>query len=213
MLAIDLANILAAELETALLHHDTVSLAVAGGTTPGPVFDALCAAELDWHRVRVMPTDERWVAPDHDRANARLIADRLLVNRAAGAQYLPFYAPAAHPEDVLPQLEANLAPVLPVSVMLLGMGADMHTASLFPGAPGLAQALAPDAPILSVLRPETQPDIRVSLSARVLAGAVNSHLIIFGADKRAALDRAMSLPPDRAPVQVVLKNSIIHWAE
>ncbi|WP_146345583.1 6-phosphogluconolactonase [Falsiphaeobacter marinintestinus] len=213
MLVIDVANTLAGELKSALLHQDTVSLAVPGGTTPGPVFDALCAADLDWDRVHVFPTDERWVPQDHPRSNAQLICSRLLVNRASTAQFLPLYAPAETPDEVLPGIEALLAPELPISVLLLGMGDDMHTASMFPGARGLAEALSPDARILSVLHPDNQPETRVSLSARVLDGAVSKHLVIFGAQKRTALERAMTLPPEDAPIQAVLSDLIVHWAE
>ncbi|MFT7593483.1 MAG: 6-phosphogluconolactonase [Paracoccaceae bacterium] len=212
MLAIDLANTLAGELNTHLQRQDTASFAVPGGSTPGPIFDALCAADLDWERVHIFPTDERWVPQDHTRSNARMITERLLTARAANATFLPLYAPADTPEDVLPEIEALLAPELPISVLLLGMGADMHTASLFPGAQGLAQALDPQASILSVLRPESVPDPRVSLSARVLDGAISKHLVITGADKRAALERALSLPPEEAPVQAVLSGTTVHWS-
>lgn len=213
MLAIDVANKLTGDLETALLHEETVSLAVPGGTSPGPIFDDLCAADLDWSRVHVIPTDERWVPQDHPRSNARLICDRLLVNRAAAARFLPLYAPSDAPEDVLAEIESMLTPELPLSVAVLGMGEDMHTASLFPGADGLAAALASDAPVLSVLRPDSQPETRVSLSARVLDGALSKHLVIYGQAKRAALERAMALPPEEAPVQAVLNDTTVHWAE
>ena len=213
MLAIDLANILAGNLKQALLHHDTASLAVPGGTTPGAVFDALCAADLDWERVNVLPTDERWVAPDHERSNAGLIGRRLLTHRAAAARFLPLYAPAARPEDVLPEIEAMLAPELPLSVLLLGMGADGHVASLFPGAPGLEVALSPEAGTLAVLRPGDQPEARISLTARVLDGAMCKHLVIFGADKREALKKALYLDPEEAPVVAILADTTVHWAE
>lgn len=212
MLAIGLANTLAGELETALLHHQTVSLAVPGGTTPGAVFDALCAADIDWARVHVLPTDERWVAQDHPRSNARLIVGRLLVNRAAAARFLPLHAPVGSPEAVLPDLETMLAPELPISVLVMGMGEDMHVAALFPDAPGLAAALAPDAPILAVLRPPSQPEARVGLTARVLDGAVSKHLVIHGAGKRAALDRALFLGAEAAPVTAVMAATTVHWA-
>ncbi|MBE1282216.1 MAG: 6-phosphogluconolactonase [Rhodobacteraceae bacterium] len=212
MLAIDLANKIAGELETQLLNKETVSLAVPGGSTPGVIFDDLCAADLDWERVHVMPTDERWVPNTHHRSNERLIRERLLVNRAAKALYLPLHTPADRPEDVLAELESVIAPELPISVLLLGMGADMHTASLFPGAEGLQTALDPAAPILSVLRSQTQPETRVSLSARVLDAAISKHLVIFGSKKREALEQAMSLPPEEAPVQAVLTETTVHWA-
>lgn len=213
MASIDLAGVLADELDMHLLTHETASFAVPGGTTPGPVFDALCAADLDWARVHVLATDERWVAPSDARSNARLIGERLLVNRAAAARYLPLYATASQPEEVIAEIESQLVPELPLSVLLLGMGADMHTASLFPGVAGLAGALDPKAPILVPMRPETQPEARLSLSARVLDGALSKHLLIFGADKRDALERAMGLAPEQAPINAVLSNMTVHWAE
>lgn len=211
MLAIDLANTLAGELSMALSHQERASFVVPGGTTPGPVFDALCAADLDWQRVDVMLSDERWVPEVHVRSNTRLIRERLLVNRAAAANFVPLYAKAERPEDVLPELEAGIAPCLPIAVMLLGMGEDMHTASLFPGAEGLSAALAADAPVLVPIRPKGQ-DVRVSLSARVLSGAVATHLVITGARKKAAIDKAQFLRPDLAPVAAVLEQAVVHWA-
>ncbi len=213
MLALNLANLLAGQLKSHLLRHDTASFAVPGGSSPGPIFDVLSAVDLDWHRVRVFPTDERWVPQEHPRSNGRLICDRLLRSHAAAATFLPLYAPVGAPEDVLVDIEAMLLPELPISVLMLGMGADMHTASLFPGAEGLAAALAPDAPVLAALRPDDMPERRVSLTARVLDGALNKHLVIFGDEKRAALERATALPPEAAPINAVLSETNVHWAK
>lgn len=210
--AMGLADRLAGDLKSALLTHETVSFAVPGGTTPGPIFDALCAADLDWDRVRVFATDERWVAADDPRSNEGLIRNRLLTGRAAAATLVSLLAPEEVPEQVVAEVSARLEPDLPISVLLLGMGADMHTASLFPGASGLAEALLPDAPVVVAMRPDTAPEPRVSLSARVLDGAMAKHLVIFGEDKRAALERALSLPPEEAPVQAVLNQTTVHWA-
>ncbi len=213
MLAIDVANNLAGDLEAALLHHDLVSLAVPGGTTPGPVFDGLCAADLEWDRVRVLPTDERCVPGDHERSNERLIRERLLTSRASAAQYVPLFVEGHEPEDVLPEIESLITPVLPLSVLVLGMGEDMHTASLFPGMENLEAALDSHAPPLAVARTQVQPEARITLTAPVLDGALSKHLIIFGAAKRDALERAMTLPPEEAPIGAVLSGMTIHWAE
>ena len=213
MLAIDVANDLAGDIKSALLHHDLVSLAVPGGTTPGPVFDSLCAADLEWNRVRVLPTDERCVPSDHMRSNERLIRERLLTNRASAAQYVPLYVVGHEPEDVLPEIESLINPILPLSVLVLGMGEDMHTASLFPRMEGLGAALDSHAPTLAVARTDEQPEARITLTAPVLDGALSKHLIIFGTAKREALERAFSLPPEEAPIAAVLSGKIIHWAE
>ncbi|MBV1896518.1 MAG: 6-phosphogluconolactonase [Rhodobacteraceae bacterium] len=213
MLAIDLANLLAGEIKACLLTHERASVVVPGGSTPGPVFDALCAADLDWSRVHVIPSDERWVSPDDPRSNARLIRERLLVNRAASAKLLPLYADADQPEDVLEAIAETLEPELPISVLVLGMGADMHTASMFPGVDGLDAALDPQAGILAILRPQSVPEARVTLTAKVLDGALSKHLVIFGDEKRRALDLAVKSPPEQAPVNAVLAGMTVHWAE
>lgn len=212
MMAIDLAQVLAGELSAALSHQDRATLVVPGGTTPGPVFDALCAADLDWSRVDVMLSDERWVPLDHARSNTGLLRQRLLVGPAAKAHLLPLYAPAAQPELALAQLEQVIRPYLPISVGLLGMGADMHTASIFPGADQLELALSPDAPILVPMRTSAQPEPRITLSARVLADAVSMHVVITGEEKRAVLKKAQGMPPEQAPIAAVLDRAVVHWA-
>lgn len=213
MLAIDLANRLAGELTATLEHEDRALLVVPGGTTPGPVFDDLCDADLDWGRVDVMLSDERWVPEVHVRSNTRLIREHLLTGRAARANYLPLYAPADTPEEVLPGIEAGIAPRLPISVLLLGMGVDMHTASLFPGADQLGTALERNAPLLVPMRGGGAPEPRVSLSARALNTAISKHLVITGPQKRAALERARGMSPVDAPVAAVLAGMTVHWAE
>ena len=211
--AAGVATTLAEALRAVLAQQDRATLAVPGGTTPGPVFDALSLEVLDWNRVCVLATDERWVPLDDPRSNARLIRERLLQGPAQAAHLVPFFTGAASPEPALPALARALDPVLPVSVLLLGMGADMHTASLFPGVAGLDAALAPEAPPVAVLRPESQPEARLSLTAPVLNAAVHKHLLIFGQDKRAALDRAQDLPATEAPIAAVLDNLTRHWAD
>ncbi|NIZ12228.1 6-phosphogluconolactonase [Phaeobacter sp. HF9A] len=212
MLSISVANRIAGDLKNHLLRHGRAAIAVAGGTSPGPIFDDLCAAELDWENVCVMASDERWVPEDSERSNARLIRERLLTNRAARAEFLPFFTNGMEPDEAIEPLSAKVRAQGNLAVALLGMGNDMHTASLFPGVAGLAEALSPDAPEVAVMRPDSQPEARISLTARVLDGAMAKHLVIFGDEKRAALERAVSLPPEEAPVQAVLSECQVHWA-
>lgn len=212
MMMMDLADKLASELENTLLTHDRASLAVPGGTTPGPIFDSLSYVRIDWRRVDVMLTDERWVPEHSERSNTRLLRERLFVERAADANYLPLYADAPNPEDRLDDLMQGLAPALPISVMLLGMGADMHTASIFPGADQLEAALNGDKSLVAMRAPGA-PEPRITLSAKVLNDAMNRHLVIIGAEKRAALERAQNLSPQEAPVAAILPGTTIHWAE
>jgi 6-phosphogluconolactonase len=213
LMMFSLADKLASDLRQALKQNDQVSLSVPGGTTPGPVFDVLSGLTLDWARVTVFPNDERWVPETSERSNARLLKARLLKGEAGAATFLPLYADTMLPEASVEALAAAIAPHLPISVLLLGMGADMHTASLFPGADRLAEALAPDAPILLPMRAEAAGEARITLSARVLADAMKVHILITGADKRRAIEDAKNLPPEVAPVRAVLANATVHWAE
>lgn len=208
-----LAKLLAKGLVAAIAERGHASLSVPGGTTPGPVFDILSQMPLDWAKVAVFLNDERWVGEDSPRSNTGLLHARLLCGPAAKAKLVPLYAPAAQPEDQLAALAEGLAPHLPISVLLLGMGADMHTASLFPGADLLTQALAADAPPLMALRAEAAGEPRVTLTAPVLQAAEAIHILITGAEKRAAIERARDLPPEQAPIHAVLDNATVHWAE
>lgn len=212
MMMIDLANQIAGDLNAALHHEERVCLAVPGGTTPGPLFDDLCAADLPWENVDVMLTDERWVPTDSDRSNTKLIRERLLVDRAKNARLLPLYAPSETPEESLQELEAMIAPELPIAVLLLGMGADMHTASIFPGADRLDEALDANAPILVPMRAPGALEPRVTLSARVLDGALRKHIVIIGAEKREAFEKAQGLSAVEAPINSVLTGADVHWA-
>jgi len=213
MMMIDLAQKLAGELNMCLMNHEFASFAVPGGTTPGPMFESLCAADLDWSRVHVMLTDERWVPEDDPRSNTGLLRRTLLTDRASEAVFIPFYRDTASPDEAARALSDTLRPELPVSVLLLGMGADMHTASLFPGADELSAALAPDAPaVLPVVQPGSG-EARVTLTGPVLSQAMATHVLITGAEKRAALEKAMQSDAVDAPIRTVLSQATVHWAE
>ncbi len=213
MLMLRLAQRIASELGEVLRAQGRATLSVPGGTTPGPVFDTLSGADLDWANVAVVLNDERWVPEDSPRSNTRLLRERLLVGRAAAATLLPLRMDAPVPEDGLEALSAGLVPHLPLSVLLLGMGEDMHTASLFPGADHLEAALRPDAPPLMAMRAEAAGEPRITLTAPVLQDALRVHVLITGPEKRAAIERAAKLRAREAPIACVLDQAMVHWAE
>lgn len=212
MMMMELAHRLAGELRQALAGGDRASFAVPGGTTPGPVFDSLSNTDLDWERVDVMLTDERWVPETSERSNTRLLRKRLLQGRAARANLVPLHMDTATPEEALDELCAGVSACLPLSICLLGMGADLHVASIFPGADRLDDALNGSA-VLVPMRAPGAPEPRVTLSAKVLLGAVQRHLVITGRAKRDALEKARTMRAHEAPVAAILKETTVHWAE
>ncbi|MDT8855753.1 6-phosphogluconolactonase [Paracoccaceae bacterium Fryx2] len=213
LMMLALADTIAGQLGDFLRRDGRASFCVPGGTTPGPIFDTLSGVDLDWGNVAVFLGDERWVPEDSPRSNTRMLRDRLLRGHARAAQLIPLRTDAATPEESLDALAQGLAPHLPISVLLLGMGEDMHTASLFPGADRLAEALAGNAPTLMAMRAEGAGEPRVTLTAPVLRDAMITHILITGPGKRAALERAQGLTPLDAPVKAVLANATVHWAE
>ena len=213
MMMIALANRIAGELGEVIRSAGTASLCVPGGSTPGPVFDMLCAVDLDWSSVFVFLNDERWVGEDDDRSNTRLIRARLFQNRASAANLVPLHADTPTPEEAIAALTEGIAPHLPISVLLLGMGDDMHTASLFPGADRLEEALADSAPVLMPMRAAAAAEPRITLTLPVLRGALRTHLLITGPEKRAALEKAQASDLRDAPVRGILGEATVHWAE
>ncbi len=207
----DLAELVADQLRAAHATNERATLAVPGGTTPGPFLSALSQADLAWADIRVMPTDERMVSELNTRSNARLIRETLLQGPAAVANFVDMYEP------ILGARRARVAEALPIDVLVLGMGADMHTASLFPGAPELAAALADDAPEILEIHPPDQPEARLTLTAPVLRAASVIHILITGPDKLAALEAALAGGPlAEAPVRVALTAPCpvtVHYAE
>ncbi len=216
--ATGLAALVAGTLRAAIEARGQASLAVPGGTTPAPFLRALSGADLDWAHIRVMPTDERWVAADSPRSNARLLRETLLQGPAAAATLIPLAAPASAPEDALDGLASAVAAALPLDVCVLGMGEDMHTASLFPGADRLNDALDPDcpSPILPIRAPAA-PEPRITLTAPALLGAAHLHLLIKGRAKLRAFQRAERVGPvAEAPVRLILRapqGVRVHYTE
>ncbi len=216
ILMVDLAEVVAAQLNTAIAARGQASLAVPGGSTPGPFLRALAGQDVAWEKVNVLLSDERFVDEASPRSNTRLLKETLLQGRAAAARLVPMVLAGDTPEEVLDALIMGIKPALPLDVLVLGMGEDMHTASLFPGADRLDEALAGDAPPLLPMRARGAGEPRITLTAPVLRAAKNVHVLIVGPAKIAALEKALIDGPEaEAPVRVVLNlpDTEIHYAE
>lgn len=206
------AKILAYDLIASIKDRENVMFSVPGGSTPGPIFDKLCEFDLDWRRVSIILNDERWVPESNERSNTKLLRERLLIKKATLATYISMYSDTITPELGIPKLKKRVDPNLPISVLLFGMGADMHTASLFPGGDKLEEALSNNAPTLLPMRAAGAMEARMTLTAQVLNSSRFKHLVIFGEEKRKAFEKAINLPNSIAPVSAILPGASVHWA-
>lgn len=205
-LMLGMAKIVARQLKGCLADKGRATLAVPGGTTPAPFLERLSLMPLDWEKITVLMTDERLQPSDPFRSNFRMVEHYLSQNASAKARLLPMGAVDQAPDVALAAASILYEPYLPIDVLVLGMGMDMHTASLFPDAAELDAALSPDAAPLMVITSDSQPEQRLTLTAPVLTAARNIHLLIAGPEKLAAYIEAEEGdgPVSEAPVRCVL---------
>ena len=179
------------------------AIALSGGVTPRPVYAALAAPDLasdvDWNRVDVYFADERAVPPDHPDSNFRMARETLLA---------PLMVPEAHIHRMqgerrdLDTAAAAYDHELPATldVLLLGMGADGHTASLFPGSPALAEQLRR----VVVVESPKPPPRRMTITPPVIAAARHIAVLVTGKDKAPAVARALEGDTAASDIPAVL---------
>ena len=209
-LAQALADWTADRLSHAIAARGVALLIVSGGASPARFFDRLSNVSLEWSRVAITLADERRVADDSPRSNARLVRERLLKNRAGAASFTPLADVRLPQDQELAAASARIANLpTPADVVILGMGDDGHTASWFPGAQGLAEAMDPGARnlVAPIVAPDA-PEPRLTLTGRVILRANAIALEIQGADKLATFSAALEAGPEQAmPIRAVLRGA------
>ena len=200
-------------LRAAIAARGQASLAVSGGKSPIPVFEALRGQDLDWAKVTVVLVDERVVPHDHADSNTALVRRHLLQDRAAAAHFVPFFGelPSQFNAEVLDALVADAESRIaglpwPLDVAVLGMGEDAHTASLFPGAAGYARAIATDQRLAWVV-PDTAPHARLSFTLSALLAARELLLSIAGESKLVVYRQAALARDEALPISLVLHQT------
>ncbi|QFU77412.1 6-phosphogluconolactonase [Halioglobus maricola] len=208
-LATHIANTLKSDIET----RGRASLAVSGGSTPKAMFAALAQIELAWEQVFITLVDERWVAPEHDDSNERLVRENLLQGPAAKARFAGLKASPADANEGLAEVTARLGKFpLPFSCVVLGMGGDGHTASWFPQANNLAELLDPaGTAILGSCDPVTAPHQRITLTLPVVLAANEIVLHITGDEKATVLAEAAEQHYPIAAVSEQSTNPVSIW--
>lgn len=213
-LAQSLAEAVAAALREDLSVQSRALLIVSGGSTPLPFFEALSQQELEWERVDVTLADERWVPESADDSNTRLVRQHLMQNRAGVANFVPLVTADKTPEEGISALAASVATLSwPASVVILGMGNDGHTASLFPDSPQLEQGLSTEDALLAVHAPSV-PQARISFSRHRLAQAKRHYLHLTGEEKRTVFAKAFAgNDVHEAPIRAFMKQPLsLYWA-
>lgn len=201
------------QLKQAIAERGRAYLVVSGGRTPVPLFSLLSQQDLPWSRVTVLLADERWLPASHEASNTRLVRQHLLQNNAADAEFLQFANDAESVGAAVAAFNQQAAALPTFDVVILGLGEDGHTASIFPCSQQLNDALKTEAACLAVT-PTTAPYDRISLSKSRLMNSRTLYFHLVGASKAEVLNQAMQsgasfpasvfLQQDTVPVKVML---------
>ncbi|MCO6524577.1 MAG: 6-phosphogluconolactonase [Candidatus Schmidhempelia sp.] len=221
----DLDNALAIEiskqLKTAINKQGKATLAVSGGRTPIALFKLLSQTKLDWSNVYITLVDDRWVDEHHEASNERLVKTHLLTNEAQSAHFISLKTEEDTPSKGLAEVQARLQQnlPLPIDVLILGMGDDGHTASLFPHAKNLASGLDMNSGKLVIdMQPLTAPHERITLTLPVILASRHLYLHLVGDQKKDVLYQAtQGQDTNEMPIRAVLQQDKIplqiYWAK
>ncbi len=203
-LALALAADVAHVLGRCVTEKGWAVLAVSGGRTPQLFLEELSQANIPWAQVTVTLVDERQVSESSERSNARLVRSSLIQNKAAAARFVPLFN---NPEA---------AQFGRFDAVVLGMGADGHTASFFPGGDSLAEALDPKTPrrVVEINAPAAD-ERRLTFTLPVLLSSGFIALHIEGEEKRAVLNAALENgPTEHMPIRALLRAEVpvtLYW--
>jgi 6-phosphogluconolactonase len=214
-----LATSVADILSTAIEKNGQASLAVSGGSTPKGFFSVLSNKDIAWDKVTITLADERWVNFESDASNTRLVHENLLQNKAASASFFHIKQGEVLNDETLTKLNDAAKAILPLDVLILGMGEDGHTASLFPCSEQINDCLSLTNPnALMKVVPQTAPNDRITFTYSHLAKSKNVFLHSCGESKKSVLDKALAHTnqqemPIRAFLQNPEINTQVYWAE
>lgn len=185
------------------------SLLVSGGSTPKPLFEKLSNIDIPWEKVTISLVDDRWLVPTHKDSNELLVKENLMQNFASKAKFVGMYIDGKSAyesdEDCSFTYENH---VYPFDVIILGMGGDSHTASLFPENIKLKEAYDLENESLCIsIKPDTAPYDRMSLTLQAILSAKNIILHIEGEEKLDVYEKALKSDDIfKTPISAVLNN-------
>lgn len=204
-------------LKNGILENGRASLVVSGGRTPMGLFAALSNVDLGWENVDVTLADERWVDESDDASNAKLVRENLLVNFASKANFVSLKTQHSDASEAVAACTSQLQQMqTPFDVLILGMGEDGHTASLFPCSDQVLQGLDMDSGNSFIaVQPTTAPNQRMSLTLPALLNSRKIFLHLTGEAKKEVLQNAIDGQNEsEMPIRAVLNRADVElvWA-
>ena len=205
----DFSKTIIDKLEKAIEKKGEAVLLVSGGNTPKPLFEKLRTFDISWNKVKIGLVDERWLDGKHEDSNAKLVKEYLLKDKASKALFIPLYQENLDPLksiDICSTLVKNK--LFPCDVLILGMGDDFHTASLFPNNEKLKDGIDLNNEKYCVsMTPSTAKLTRMSLTLSSILKADNIYLHIQGKNKKEVYEKALKENDFLlSPISAVLKN-------
>lgn len=209
-----LALAVAENLRHILTQQDHATLAVSGGKSPIAFFQALNQIDLDWNRIAITLVDERIVPTQHNDSNTALVRQYLLQNQAANATWLPVIndqADESSLKNISQVVDFALQHYTQPDVLVLGMGNDGHTASIFPHAPQFNDAVRHDYPQpLLHTTPITAPHERISMTLAAIEATPHIYLSIAGAEKLTIYRQAEQAITQQFPISYILNSEKVN---
>lgn len=188
----DLSSTIALDLQKAVNKKGQAILAVSGGSTPKPLFKALSKIDLNWKNIIITLCDERCVNNDDENSNAYLVKKYLLKKYAKKATFIPLFEDDQTPKQAVKNTAKQLNSLGEIDVIILGMGEDGHTASLFPENTKLSKAYKTDVDMPCIhLTPTNAPYERISLTLNKILNSKKIYLHFEGNKKQKVFFKAI----------------------
>ncbi len=204
-------------LEEGINTRGRASLVVSGGRTPVGLFQTLSHADIDWSKVDITLADERWVDEQDDASNTKLVKEHLLQNKASQAHFVSPLTDDKDANSAIAQVESRISSMAqPFDALILGMGEDGHTASLFPCSEQIEEGLnMSSGKICIAVKPTTAPHQRISLTLPALLHSRNIFIHLTGDKKKSVLLDALENDTEiQKPVTAVVNRApvTLMWA-
>ena len=203
-----LANDISAKLTAAIKERGQATLFVSGGRSPIALFQQLSHVDLDWSNVVISLVDDRWVDDKHESSNELLVNTHLLKNKASAATFIGLVGQEQSAFDGAENAAARIADIKEIDALILGMGEDGHTASIFPCSEQVDAAMAADnQQRLIATQPTTAPFERISLTLNEILAAKQVYLPLSGSGKVSVFEQARALDDvKQMPIAAVIKQ-------